>query len=428
MPASDIDVVPHRRCNIRVTECQTGTDKEELSRRRTVLALTGSSLSRRKRLRPLPPEKAAELITLNGQLGLVARQWRAAADAIDDALVLIDSNDRVMRMNRAAATSLGGSTWSVWVDKPAARLAKYPPWDHALELGRSCLVRKKVVTGRAHDTDNGRTWQLWARPLPDPQHPAVLLIARDVTAFLELQDSVRRAETMAALGELTAGVAHEVRNPLFAVSSLVEAWAQQPSRDPTPFVDALRREVTRLQTLMIELLEFGKPSSEPSQPGQLSVAVGGAVRACEPEAKARHVRLVMNVVADAEVAMFPRRLERVFVNLIQNAIQHSPADGEVTIEVSPSYELRTPALQVVVRDQGPGIAAADLPRLFTPFFSRRGGGFGLGLAISRRIIDEHRWRVTAANGPSGGAVMTVIVPLTGSLQIAPQEEKVERAW
>ena len=365
---------------------------------------------------------------MNGQLGLVARQWRAAADAIDDALVLVDSNNQVMRMNRAAATSLGGSTWSVWVGKPATRLAKYPPWDHALEIGRSCLVRKKVVTGRAHDTDNGRTWQLWARPLPDPEHPAVLLIARDVTAFLELQDSVRRAETMAALGELTAGVAHEVRNPLFAVSSLVEAWAQQPSRDPTPFVDALRREVTRLQTLMIELLEFGKPSSEPSQPGQLSAAVGGAVRACEPEAKARHVRIVTDVVADAEVAMFPRRLERVFVNLIQNAIQHSPANGEVMIEISRSSETRSPALQVVVRDQGPGIAAADLPRLFTPFFSRRSGGFGLGLAISRRIIDEHRWRVTASNGPSGGAVMTVVVPLTGSLQIAAAEEKVERAW
>src|SRR5215467_3032304 len=157
MPASDIDVVRPVRRNTPVTDCQTGTDKEELSRRRTALALTGSSLARRKRLRSLPADRAAELITLNGQLGLVARQWRAAADAIDDALVLIDSSDKVMRMNRAAAMSLGGSTWSVWVDKPAARLAKYPPWDHALELGRTCLARKRVVTGRAHDTDSGQT-------------------------------------------------------------------------------------------------------------------------------------------------------------------------------------------------------------------------------------------------------------------------------
>ena len=410
---NDVNVEYVRRLHNIVTERQTKSDKVEVLRRKSH--------------RPLSAEKTAELITLNGQLGLVARQWRAAADAIDDALVLIDQNDKVMRMNRAAAQSLGGSTWSVWVGKTATRLAKYPPWENALELGRACLARNTVVTGRAHNSKSGRTWQLWARPLPDPEHTAVLLIARDVTAFLELQDSVRRAETMAALGELTAGVAHEVRNPLFAVSSLVEAWAQQPSRDPTPFVDALRREVTRLQTLMIELLEFGKPSSEASQPGQLSAAVTGAVRACEPEAKARNVRLVTQILADAEVAMFPRRLERVFVNLIQNAIQHSPAGGEVTIEISTSPDT-CQTLQVTVRDQGPGIAAADLPRLFTPFFSRRGGGFGLGLAISRRIIDEHRWRVVAANGPSGGALMTVIVPMQGTLDMAPEPSAVERAW
>src|SRR5215831_7629162 len=272
----------------------------------------------------MPPEKAAALTALNAKLELAARQWRATADVIDDALVLIDSSDRILRMNRAAATSLGGSSWSVWVAKSSSRIAKYPPWNDALKLGQTALLRNTVVTSRAYNVESGRTWQLWARPLPDPAHAAVLLIARDVTKFLELQDSVRRAETMAALGELTAGVAHEVRNPLFAVSSLVEAWAQQPQRDPTPFVDALRREVMRVQALMVELLEFGKPSNETSQPGRLGDAVRNAVRACEREAALRNVRLTTNVTADVEVSMFPHRLERVFVNLILNAIQHSP--------------------------------------------------------------------------------------------------------
>jgi signal transduction histidine kinase len=202
-----------------------------------------------------------------------------------------------------------------------------------------------------------------------------------------------------------------VRNPLFAISSLVEAWAQQPQRDPTPFVDALRREVTRLQNLMVELLEFGKPSSETFQPRRLGDAVNAAVRACEPEARAQNVRLVTSVRVDAEVAMLPRRLERVFVNLIQNAIQHSKPDDEVVIEIAPAPDSRNQILEVAVRDQGPGIAPGDLPRLFTPFFSRRKGGFGLGLAISHRIIDEHNWRLIAANGATGGAVMTVVVPL-----------------
>ncbi len=367
------------------------------------------TILRRNRKPAVPAYKSGGLAATNARLDLIARQWRATVDAIDDALILIDASDNVLRMNRAAAASLGGPSWLTWIGKPSARLAEYPPWNDALTLGRAAFSRNTVETGRAHNVESGRTWELWARPIPDAQEPAVLLIARDVTAFLELQESVRRAETMAALGALTAGVAHEVRNPLFAISSLVEAWAQRPRRDPTRFVDALRREVTRLQTLMVELLEFGKPSSESLQPRQLSEAVLGAVRACEPEAKAHNVHLATSILADAEVAMLPRRLERVFVNLIQNAIQYSPIGADVVIEIKKAVE--SPALEVVVRDRGPGIPADDLPRVFTPFFSKRAGGFGLGLAISHRIIDEHHWRLSASNGPSGGAMMTVTVPL-----------------
>jgi signal transduction histidine kinase len=117
--------------------------------------------------------------------------------------------------------------------------------------------------------------------------------------------------------------------------------------------------------------------------------------------------------------MNPPRLEGVFVNLIQNAIQHSPSNSEVAIEVGMAPGSASQALQIVVRDHGPGILPEDLPRVFTPFFSRRVGGFGLGLAISQRIVDEHRGRVTATNGPAGGAVMTVIVPLSTRPEKAP---------
>jgi signal transduction histidine kinase len=354
----------------------------------------------------------AQLSAHNEMLELAARQWRTTADAIDDALIMIGATGTILRMNSAAAAPLGRAF--SWVGQPSACLAGCAPWNTALDLAREALARHVVVTGRAHDPVLSRTWDLWARPIPDSVHSGVLLIARDITELLELQNSVRRAETMAELGTLTAGFAHEVRNPLFAISSLVEAWALQPRHDPAPFSDALRREVTRLQTLMVDLLEFGKPSREVFEPRWLSATVHGAMRACQPEAKAAKVRLILSILADGEISMSPSRLERVFVNLLQNAIQHSPAGADVAIEIDTAPDSANPGLKIVVRDHGPGIPPGDVLNVFNPFFSRRVGGFGLGLAITQRIVQEHRGCVTASNDPTGGAVMTVTVPLSQS--------------
>jgi signal transduction histidine kinase len=243
----------------------------------------------------------------------------------------------------------------------------------------------------------------------DDPNMAVLILARDVTDVIELRESMRRSETMAQLGAIVSGVAHEVRNPLFAISSLVDAWAVQAHRDPTPFVDALRNEVGRLRTLMTDLLEYGRPAKS-SQRQTIGAVLDAAVRSCTPEADTRGIRVVRDGPADISVLMDPRRLERVFINLIQNAVQHAPLHSKVRVEVTTSAS--TPdQVAISVRDSGAGFAPDDLPKIFTPFFSRRVGGFGLGLAITERIVTEHQGKIAAANDPAGGAVMTVWLPV-----------------
>ena len=106
-----------------------------------------------------------------------------------------------------------------------------------------------------------------------------------------------------------------------------------------------------------------------------------------------------------------RRLSKVFVNLIENAIQHSPPGGVVTVEGKQVQDGTQTWIQCVVRDSGPGITDEDLPRIFEPFFSKRRGGTGLGLAIAQRIMQEHGGKLVATNNPEGGARMIASFPL-----------------
>lgn len=348
----------------------------------------------------------AELTALNAKLESAAAEWRVTVDTIDAALMVLEPCGLIRRMNRVASDTLPGEPFS-WIGVPTEYLTPHEPWDSALSLAKEAVESKNPTTARIHYATSGRTWDLWCRP--PHGRSAVLVVARDVTSVVELQESLRHSETMAALGSVVVGVAHEVRNPLFTISSLVDAWSiQKQLRDPQPLLDALRREVGRVNSLMTELLEYGRPAPVVLEPCRLSAILNEAILACRAQAEARSVRVVLDSASDAEVWSDARRLPRVFINLITNAIQHSPTDSDVVVSAS----MPARSAIVTVRDHGSGFSEPDLPRLFTPFFCRRPGGFGLGLAISARIVAEHRGKVSAANHPDGGAILTVSLPLT----------------
>ncbi len=366
----------------------------------------------------------AELTALNARLENASVEWRTTVDTIDAALMVLDPLGKIERMNRVASDTLPGEPFS-WLGIPSEQLAFYPPWDSALALAREALETQAVAAARVHHAPTGRTWDLWCRT-PEGRG-TVVVVARDTTSFVELQQSLRRSETMAALGSVVVGVAHEVRNPLFAMSSLVDAWSVQTNRDPSQFLDALRHEVGRVNTLMTELLEYGRPTKVVLQPAPLAKTIQEAVRACSAEAEQRGVKVIAEALPDVELWMDAKRLVRVFINLVQNAIQHSPADTVVTVAVGMRPASRPRLADITVRDRGRGFAAEDLPRVFTPFFSRRAGGFGLGLAISERIVAEHRGTVAVSNHPEGGAIVTVSLPLAAPEREIPVSQGVSRA-
>jgi signal transduction histidine kinase len=208
---------------------------------------------------------------------------------------------------------------------------------------------------------------------------------------------------MAAMGGLVAGVAHEVRNPLFSISATVDAL-EADLRDRPDFMDLarlLRSQVVRLTQLTRDLLDYGKPAALSLAAVQPGDPVRVAVRACTPLARTKEVELAARVAPGLPpLTLDVTRMEQVLENLLANAVHHAPRGTAVHVTVELTEGARAVAFRV--EDEGPGIAPEDLERLFEPFFSRRDGGTGLGLPIVHRIVDAHGGVVRAANRPTGG--------------------------
>jgi signal transduction histidine kinase len=224
------------------------------------------------------------------------------------------------------------------------------------------------------------------------------------------QREMLRAEQLAAVGQLAAGVAHELRNPLTAVKMLVEAALRSENSKPLELNDlnVIHREIARLEQTIQGLLDFARLPAPRRCACDLRAIVHEAVDLVRVRARQQKVELLVcdaNTPVPGEVDT--GQVRTVLVNLLLNALDAMPGGGqlEVGLETSPRQEVR-----VCVADSGSGIAPEIADRLFMPFATTKTTGTGLGLSISRRIIEEHGGRLTAANRHDGGACFTITLP------------------
>ena len=331
-----------------------------------------------------------------------AAEWRQTFDSVRTPIVITDEKGVVRRLNDAAA-ELAERVMKEIPGTPLSALGD-GPWRAAAELIPS--FDGIQASAEAHDAV-GRTWDVHLGRLYSPGSDGSLIVVFwEITGIVALQDSLRRSERMSAMGALVAAVAHEVRNPLFGMSALLDAYAEEMSNsDLEQFAAGLRQQVNRLTHLMRELLEFGKPVAVTLFPEALSEVVEEAVIGRAHAAAEAQVTL-RNAVDPLlpAVPMDRGRLRQVFENLIDNAL-HAPAVRTVTISARGST-----SIECTVEDDGAGFAPEDLPHVFEPFFTRRERGTGLGLSIVHRIVEEHAGRVSASNRAGGGAVITMHFP------------------
>jgi len=245
----------------------------------------------------------------------------------------------------------------------------------------------------------------------------LVLVLRDLSRVRELEEQVRRSERLAGLGVLAAGIAHEVRNPLVGVRGAAQLLEGEPA-----FPAALReytgmiiRQVDRLNRLVGELLTLAEQRPLEPQPCNLHHVLEEALRLAEGGQRPGRFQILRQYDPEVPAAAgdFDRLLQ-VFLNLVRNAMEAMPEGGELTVRtrferVAPQCGGR-PAVRVDVQDRGPGLPEEVRSRLFTPFYTTKDGGTGLGLAVSLRIVAEHGGAIEAENRPGGGAAFRVILP------------------
>jgi PAS domain S-box-containing protein len=352
---------------------------------------------------------------LHASLQQSAMEWRQTFNAIDFPVLIIDLQGVVKRSNETAE-EIAGLDSEMISGRTLGEIGDHQPWRKAAELLE--VVRRSLtpVSEEVKCDVTGKTWSLTLYLISEfgSVSERAIFIAQDITKRAELEASLRQSEMMSLLGSLVAGVAHEVRNPLFGISSILDAFETRFS-DRTEYIrytSVLREEIGRLTVLMEELLEYGKPFRGELYLVSMEEMVSRSIRACMPAAEVARVSLVGEVEPDLpKIRIDRRRLSKVFVNLIENAIQHSPNGGTVLVQARKLSENKQEWVDCAIRDAGPGILDQDLPKIFEPFFSKRRGGTGLGLAIAHRIMEEHGGKLIASNNPDVGACMIARFPI-----------------
>ena len=242
----------------------------------------------------------------------------------------------------------------------------------------------------------------------------------------ELEERLRRADRLAALGTMAAGIAHDIRNPLTSIqifSQLISLHHDDPDVREK-FDRIVPRELERVQAVLEDMMELARPASVHREPAGLNDILSQVLELFESQADTQGIKISREYELDLPFCVADRkRLHRCFSNLVSNAFQAMSSGGELTVRtlripamIFPDTGLRDPrpepAIQITIADTGQGISADRLSRIFDPFYTTKEKGLGLGMAIAHRIVEDHRGTIDVQSQVGLGSTFIVCIPLS----------------
>ncbi len=334
-------------------------------------------------------------------------------ESLTSGLLVVRGEGQIRILNPAGRALLGLSESAVAQPYQEA-LRQAGPLARVIE---ECLTTGRPVVRRKIEMQLGEHLPAYLGVTVSPltneqgQPSGVICLFTDLTPFIEMEEQLRLKHSLAEVGELTAGIAHEFRNGL----ATIHGYARLIDRAALPesfraYLDGIRQETGALGEVVTNFLNFAKPTQMAWSPIDLRAIVERAADEVRGDAGARGgevtVRGEFPIIEGDDVL-----LRQAFSNLVRNAIEACD-ENSTAPKILIDGRVEGPNLRVSIEDNGPGIPAAARERIFRPFFTTKGRGTGLGLSLVQKIIVTHNGRVHAASSPGGGASLQVTLPLS----------------
>lgn len=347
--------------------------------------------------------------------------WENILTSLEDGVIVVGHNGKLSYFNQAAEILTDLSASQV-LQQPYARVFKKNPW-------LTGMVKKSQPPEQSGARGEGDLVTQWGRqvpvsltvsPLQDRYGGSLgsIVLLRDLTHRKELEEDLKRADRLAMLGTLAAGLAHEIRNPLGGIKGAAQLLRREAYRDPSiaQHTDIVIREVDRVNLLIEQLLDLSRPSQLNLGPLNIHELLDDVLLL-----ESRSVPEPAVVVKKHYDPSLPpiqgdqAQLTQVFLNLVKNGFQAINGRGCLTIttRIETDFHIREQGKErgkfiwVDIEDDGPGIKEENLPHIFSPFFTTKNNGTGLGLAICYRIIKEHGGLIRVESREGQGAAFRV---------------------
>lgn len=249
----------------------------------------------------------------------------------------------------------------------------------------------------------------------DKKITGVVLAINDVSSARELRETLWRIDRLANIGTLAAGMAHEIKNALVAGKTFIDLLLEK-NRD-VELVEVVRRELARIDAIVTRILKFAGPDRTTTHPVSVHEILEHSLRLVQPHREDKLISLNQSLRADLDVVEGDDyQLQQAFVNLLLNALEAMGPNGTLTVTTEGAADgaargKSTRHIHVTIEDTGEGIAPEHLDRVFEPFFTTKSEGTGLGLPITRRIIEVHHGTVTVNSQPKKGTTFRITLPI-----------------